>query len=76
VQALVTQVTGLGAGGEDDDCDGDGVNFREAVDYVSRNLEFAPKAGASQDMHAMDKQFHGCVFSPLATKHSLLITLY
>ena len=54
-------------GGEDGDGDGEGENFREAVDYVSRNLEFAPKAGASQDMHAMDKQFHGCVSSPLLT---------
>jgi hypothetical protein len=65
VQALVTQVTGLKAGGEDGgrDRDREGENFREAVDYVSRHLEFAPKAGASQDMHAIDKQFHGCMYS-------------
>jgi gamma-tubulin complex component 5 len=59
VQALVTQVTGLAPENEDD---GDGSdNYRTAMDFVSKNLEYTAKGGASQDMGAMDKQFHGCV---------------
>lgn len=51
-QSLVTQVTGLSPEIDDE-------NFRTAVDFVSKNLEFSIKAGASTDMTAMDKHFRG-----------------
>ncbi|KAG8219040.1 Spc98 family-domain-containing protein [Butyriboletus roseoflavus] len=51
-QSLVTQVTGLSP-------DADDENFRTAVDFTSRNLEYSIKAGASIDMTAMDKHFRG-----------------
>jgi hypothetical protein len=34
-------------------------DFEALVDYVSRNLEFSPKAGLGQDMSAMDRLFRG-----------------
>ncbi|KAI9569285.1 Spc98 family-domain-containing protein, partial [Boletus coccyginus] len=51
-QSLVTQVTGLSSETDDE-------NFRTAVDFASKNLEYAIKAGASADMTAMDKHFRG-----------------
>ncbi|KAH0840303.1 hypothetical protein J3R83DRAFT_1313 [Lanmaoa asiatica] len=51
-QSLVTQVTALSP-------DIDDENFRTAVDFVSKNLEYSIKAGASTDMTAMDKHFRG-----------------
>lgn len=60
MQALVRQVTGLGPEGDVDEDDDRDERYRNAVDFVSKNLEFATKGGASQDMSSMDKQFHGC----------------
>lgn len=59
-QALVTQITGLrpSADGADEDED---ENYRTAVDFVTKNLEYTSKGGASQDMAAMDRHFHGYV---------------
>ena len=70
MQALVTQVAGLGEG------DGEEEDYRNAVDFVSKNLEFAAKAGASQDMRAMDNLFNGCNFSSSSVPSNILICMY
>ncbi|KAF8433037.1 Spc98 family-domain-containing protein [Boletus edulis BED1] len=61
-QSLVTQVTGLSPETDDE-------NFRAAVDFVSKNLEYAIKAGASTDMTAMDKDFRGHVLKASINSH-------
>ncbi|KAH7887320.1 Spc98 family-domain-containing protein [Phlebopus sp. FC_14] len=51
-QNLVTQTTGLSPENDED-------NFRTAVDFVSKNLEHATKAGPSIDVNVMERQLRG-----------------
>lgn len=51
-QALVTQITGL------NEKDGDEETYREAVDYVLKNLE-ATKGSPGLDISVMNKQIRG-----------------
>ena len=64
-QTLVTQVTGLRDGGGGDGEEGDGENFRTAVDFVVKNLEATTlnKGAPGVDMGVMDRQIRGCVTS-------------
>ncbi|KAF9226914.1 hypothetical protein BS17DRAFT_800830 [Gyrodon lividus] len=51
-QILVTRITGLSPENDDE-------NFRTAVDFASKNLEYSLKGGAGTDMTALDKHFRG-----------------
>ncbi|KAG9317863.1 Spc98 family-domain-containing protein [Chiua virens] len=64
-QSLVTQVTGLSPEIDDE-------NVHTAVDFVSKNLEYSIKAGASTDMAAMDRHFKGLILKASINSHDAL----
>jgi hypothetical protein len=48
----------------------DEENFRTAVEFVSKNLEYTSKAAAGVDMSVMDRQIRGYVH-PLGIEWSM-----